>query len=135
MALSFLLSSQTAFAVAHQIEHFHHHAHNHALLPDDLLGDVIYLTHNAGAAPDSTSHSGTSELPDDQPSGSVHHHGPGPVDHQHGNSSIVFLISQNLILINCALPRFHCDFVPQSPVTFNPSGPDHPPKLNLEIRV
>jgi hypothetical protein len=135
MALSFLLSSQTAFAVAHQIEHVHHRAHNHALLPDDLLGDVIYLTHNEHSAPDSTSHSATSELPDDQPSGSVHHHEPSPVDHQHGGSLIVFLISQNLILINCTLPRLRCDFVPQSCVTFSPSGPDHPPKLKLEIRV
>ena len=132
MALSFFLSSQTAFAVAHQIEHAHHHAHNHALLPDDLLGDAIYLTHDQRSATDfpsrSESHPGTSGMPDYQPSGTEHHHGPGPVDHQHGGSLIVFLISQNLTLITFAAPQLRCEFVPQSSVTFSPSGPDHPPK-------
>lgn len=139
MALSFLLSSQTAFAVAHQIEHAHHHAHNHALLPDDFLGDIIYLTHEEHPATDSNSgpesHSETSGMPDYHPSGTEHHHGPGPVDHQHGDSLIVFLISQNLTLINCAPPQLRCEFVTQSLMTFSPSGPDHPPKQDLEIRA
>lgn len=135
MALSFMLSSQTALAVAHQIEHAHHHAHDHALLPDPLLGNVIYLSDQEHSAGKSAPNPETSGASGDQRPGLGHDHGAGPINHQHDSSLIVFLISQNFVLVNCDVPKPRCEFVPESSVTFSPSGPDHPPKRNLEIRV
>ena len=136
MALSFLLSSQTALAVAHQIEHVHHIPHNHALLPDDLLGAVIYLSHDVSStAADVPASSETSKHQDNHATDTGHHHEPHQADHQHDGSVIVFLVSQHLTLINSPLPRLPCEFVPRSLVTFNPSGPEHPPKYSLDTRV
>jgi hypothetical protein len=122
MALSFLLSSQTAFAVAHQIDHAQYRARSHALLPDDFLGDVVYLSLSSPAAPD-TAPAETSGTSDHELSGSMHHHVPDRVDHRHGGSLLVFLIAQTVTLTNCAPPRLRCEFVPQSAETFSPNGP------------
>jgi hypothetical protein len=133
MGLSLFLSSQTALAVAHQIEHFHHHAHSHTLLAGDILGDVIYLSHDELSAPDA--HSETAGLPESGLSLSVNHHAPDPVDHQHGAGSLIFLVSQYQALITLDLATLRCEFIPQSSDSFSPSGPDHPPKAGFEIRV
>jgi hypothetical protein len=133
VGLSFFLSSQTALAVAHQIEHFHHHPHSHTLLAGDILGDVIYLGHNEHSAPGTQSDA--SGLQEDGLSRSVNHHPPDPVDHQHGGGSLIFLVSQYQALITLDLATLRCEFVPQNSDSFSPSGPDHPPKQNLEIRV
>lgn len=135
MGLSFLLSSQTAFAITHQIEHAHHIPHSHALMPDEFFGAVIYLAGHDHPTPDSAAPPHKPEASDSQPAGLGLGHGPAPVDHQHGNSSVVFLLTQNLTLAGHALPKLRSEFVPQGLATFSPSGPDHPPKSSLEIRA
>lgn len=133
MALAAMLSGQTYISLMDRIDH----AQNHAHFANPLAGDVAYSS--ASHASPSHRHDGhepqkTAHHHEHGSAGHSHPHG-GTADHQHGDAAIVFLAAQSFVLTACPLPALRCDTASAKLVSFNPRGPDHPPKTGLEIRV
>ncbi len=131
MALAAMLSGQTYISLLDRIDHAHHHAH----FANPLAGDVEY----SAVDHDSSAHHHDDEgqdIADHHADGSAgQHHSHDPADHQHGDAAIVFLAAQNFVLGICPVPALRCETASPKIVSFNPRGPDHPPKTSLEIRV
>jgi len=125
MALAFMLSGQSYISLMDRLEHTHAHVH----FANPLAGDV----QNCGGGRTACGHDhqdlGTKKA-------TIHHYGTNnAADHQHGGSGLVFLAAKNFVLVLCRVPAERCDTASQKLVSFNPRGPDHPPKSNLELRV
>ena len=158
MALATMLSAQTYISLMDQIDH----AHNHAHFANPLAGNVEYsisrnnnpprLHHHHGNA-DNTEHQAHISDGQQQPhapaahkhnavadhhvAGSdTHHHSHDSADHHHGgDASFVFLVALHFVLPGAPLPAFRYETASPKLVSFNPRGPDHPPKTGPEIRV
>lgn len=113
MALCVVLSAQTYIGIMDRIEHAHHHVH----FPNALAGDVEYCSgaHDVCAGHD---HGAQDSFP-----------------HHHGDAALIFLAAQCFVLPTHPIAPSRCETEPPALVSFNPRGPDHPPKSILEIRV
>jgi hypothetical protein len=130
VGLALMLSGQAYISLMDQIDH----AHNKAHFANPLAGDVLFSLEKADPAglhhphshdgPASHSHSHSHEVVGQ-------HHSHAPADHQHGDAAIVFLAAQSFVLVGCPLVVAPCESQPQDFVSFNPRGPDHPPKSFL----
>jgi hypothetical protein len=113
MALSAVLSAQTYIGIMDRIEHAHHHVH----FPNPLAGDV-------------QSCDGALDICADHDDASQH-----SFPHHHGDAALMFLAAQSFVLPTHPIAASRCETEPLPLVSFSPYGPDHPPKVNLEIRV
>jgi hypothetical protein len=125
VALALMLSWQSYISLMDRIEHAQHHAH----FANPLAGDVQYCGSACQAGHHDHEHAGAAG----HHHGDVasHHDAPDPVNHQHGDSGIMFLAAQSFVLTACTVAAERCQFTPQTFVSFNPRGPDHPPKSFL----
>jgi hypothetical protein len=111
MALAVMLSGQAYISLMDRIDHAHHHAH----FPNVLAGDLQYC----GGDGDRCDH---------------HDHGThGKIGHNHGDAAIVFLAAQSFVFAICPLEAARCETEPPTLASISLRGPDHPPKLVLEI--
>lgn len=115
MALSVVLSSQAAFAVAHEVEHAHHHAH----APNDLAGTVETC---AGDHHLDCDHDG-----DHAPGGASSHH--------HGETALLFLAVELFLPAPNADAPSLCAALRSMHNGVSPGGLERPPKSGLETRV
>jgi hypothetical protein len=113
MALSFVLSAQTYIGIMDRLEHAHHHVH----FPNPLAGDVEYC---GGAQDICADHD---------------HEGHDSFPHHHGDAALMFLAAQSFVLPTHPIAASRCETEQPPLVSFSPCGPDHPPKMNFEIRV
>jgi hypothetical protein len=122
MALAFMLSWQSYISLMDRLDHAHHHTH----FANPLAGDISCLG-NCGAEHHVHSHGGAAHHHHDSDAAADHSHSDIPA-HQHGDSAIVFLAAQSFVLAACVVPFLRCESRTVAFVTFNPRGPDHPPK-------
>jgi len=129
MALAFMLSWQSYISLMDRLDHAHHHAH----FANPLAGDISYCLGNCGSEQHSHPHKhihGASAHPhgEEADASADHHHSDAP-GHQHsGDAAIVFLAAQSFVLTARAVPAMRSESRTVAFVTFNPRGPDHPPK-------
>ena len=132
VALAVMLSGQAYISLMDQIDHAHHVTH----FANPLAGDIEYSPADRDSSSHQHHHHAAQYLADSHAQGSDgHHHSHGPVDHQHGDAAIVFLAAKSFVLVLCPVPALRCETASPKIVSFNPRGPDHPPKTSLEIRV
>lgn len=132
MALAVMLSGQTFISLMDRIDHAHHHAH----FANPLAGGVEYSAADHDSSGHPHHHNAAQDGGDSHAPGSAgHHHSHDPADHQHGDAAIVFLAAKSFVLVLCPTAALRCEAAPPKIVSFSPRGPDHPPKLSLEIRV
>jgi hypothetical protein len=122
MALAFMLSWQTYISLMDRLDHAHHHSH----FANPLAGEVSYCVGGCGADHHVHGHGGPAHHHHD--ANAADHHDPDIPAHQHGDSAIVFLAAQSFVLAACTVPAARCESRPVAFATFNPRGPDHPPK-------
>jgi hypothetical protein len=128
MALAFMLSWQSYISLMDRLDHAHHHSH----FANPLAGDISYCVGSCGAKHHSHAHKhldGASAHHHHNADASADHHDSDAPSHQHnGDAAIVFLAAQSFVLTACTVPETRCEFRPVAFATFNPRGPDHPPK-------
>jgi hypothetical protein len=106
-----------------RLDHARHHTH----FANPLAGEISYCPGNCETTHHSHTHSDAGPHHHHDADASDHHHSDIPA-HQHGDSAIVFLAAQSFVLTPCMVPAARCESRPVAFVTFNPRGPDHPPK-------
>lgn len=150
MTLAVMLSGQAYISLMDRIDHAHHHVH----FANPLAGDVQFSParqdHDAAGHHE---HRATQDVAEDRAHGSDGHHRGGqdvaghhthgtgdhhphnPVDHQHGDATVVFLAVQSFVFAACPAAADRC--ATELPILTSVFllGPDHPPKSDLEFRV
>ena len=123
MALAFVLSWQAYISLMDRLEHAHHHSH----FANPLAGEITYCFGDCGAEHHAHDHGSAAHHHHDSNTVAGLSHSDIPA-HQHGDSAIVFLAAQSFVLAACTVPAIRCESRPVAFVTFNPRGPDRPPK-------
>lgn len=158
MVLAAMLSGQTFISLMDRIDHAHNHAHfanalagsvAYSVVQDDST-DRLHHHHGDGDLAEHDAHGSDRQVQSDNPakhshsdvadhhvqSSDAHHHSHDSADHQHGPAAaLVFLAVQSFVLPASPVPAFRYETTSAKLVSFNPRGPDHPPKTGPEIRV
>jgi hypothetical protein len=130
MGLAVLLSWQSYISLMDRLDHAHHHSH----FANPLAGDISFCQASCGTEHHVHAHTHTAGVSahhhhEADASGSGAHEDSDAPGHQHnGDAAIVFLAAQSFVLAACTVPAVRCESGPVAFVTFNPRGPDHPPK-------
>jgi hypothetical protein len=152
VGLSVMLSGQGYISLKDRAEHAHHHAHFANPMAgavtschEDVCGHrddhgTAVHHHHDDAIQDTAhhDHGGAQDVADHDSDGinaAAHHHGSDGPGHEHGDATIVFLTAKIFVLPPCGPSSDRCMSAPSKFVSISPRGPDHPPKLNLELKV
>ena len=118
VGLAVMLSGQGYISLKDRAEHSQNQVH----FANPLAGDVKVC----GGTEDPCSHHHDDHGTQD----AAHDHGAASTaGHAHGDATMVLLVAQIFVLMPCQLYSERCASPLAKFVSFNPRGPDHPPKV------